>query len=94
MPLHACAQNGAPLPHRYEFTLPLYSSFTADRTFVPPKLPPRPALVRDVPVKRERRPATGVVATAPSFGNTGPAAARSMAKERPMTMAMVLQIAV
>ena len=72
----------------YEFTLPLYSSFTADRTFVPPKLPPRPALVRDVPVKRERRPATGVVATAPSFGNTGPAAARSMAKERPMTMAM------
>ena len=27
----------------YEFTQPLYSSFTADRTFQPMKLPPRPA---------------------------------------------------
>ena len=42
----------------YEFTQPLYSSFAADRTFQPARLPPRPN-ARVAPAVRERsRPST------------------------------------
>lgn len=46
----------------YEFTQPLYSSFTADRTFQPMKLPPRPAARPNkggVAVRERARPSTG-----------------------------------
>jgi len=72
----------------YEFTQPLYSSFTADRTFQPPKLPQRPTQ-RLQPAVRERRPQTGAVGVGavgggPKFGNTGPAAQpRAMQKASP-----------
>ena len=45
----------------YEFTQPLYSSFTADKTFQPPKLPPRPRPRQGQVALRERanpRPST------------------------------------
>ena len=43
----------------YEFTQPLYSSFTADKTFQPPRLPPRPKPRQGAVALRERvRPST------------------------------------
>lgn len=43
----------------YEFTQPLYSSFTADKTFQPPRLPPRPRPRQGpAPVRERARPPT------------------------------------
>ena len=69
----------------YEFTQPLYSSFTADKTFQPPKLPPRPRARQGTIAVRERaRPSTtnGMrmpgeqprsAPNAPGMGGFGPA---------------------
>ena len=64
----------------YEFTQPLYSSFAADKTFQPPKLPPRP--VRNpragAPALRERtRPSTTTGARFDATRGTQPSSAPS-----------------
>ena len=70
----------------YEFTQPLYSSFTADKTFKPLLLPARPKQ-RAVPAPRERKP---TAQPNPRFGNTGPQQIRAPSKAdadlRQMTM--------
>ena len=81
----------------YEFTQPLYSSFTADKTFQPPKLPPRPRPRQGQVALRERanpRPSTTTGArigaqpmsapNAPGMGGYGPAGM----DPRPTTAAM------
>jgi len=69
----------------YEFTQPLYSSFTADRTFQPPRLPQRPAQ-RAIPVARERRPTTQQGPGGARFGNTGPGMQAPPRVVRPATV--------
>ena len=80
----------------YEFTQPLYSSFTADKTFQPPKLPPRPrARQGSIAIRERARPSTTTgtrgpgeqprsAPTAPGMGGFGPVGMDS----RPGTVAM------
>uniref|UniRef100_A0A7S2BLS4 Uncharacterized protein n=1 Tax=Haptolina brevifila TaxID=156173 RepID=A0A7S2BLS4_9EUKA len=79
----------------YEFTQPLYSSFTADRTFVPPKLPPR-AHQRARPAMRERVRPASTQASCGMMGSSMPANTLpptshggTMGSMRPVTAAVV-----